>query len=466
MNAPSTFLDERCRADLDDLAAARSMSRAAVARVAGSIAGLGGLGHDRIFMVGSTVLHLLAAPTAPAHRRDALVAFCLDPALTRRHALTEALRMSVGADAGITIGDDGLDVAMQAASVRLRWTPMLDSLALLNFMLVADSLDHFGEIAAGFADVQPEQNLRQHSVAQLARALARVAYRYRNNHFPERDVMRRHHGLLAFMARRTRPGARWRFDDATILDCWRHLCAEGERPLFEATARQCHAVERAMEYRAARHTIATASGADTRDRDALEMIAAGDEGPLDGYGDTTPGLAAVVASVPDTPKVLNGTERDLLMRIARLEPLHRDRALTVLRALVFGRLQIRLSRPSSADGGPARATSYHEQMTACTDLRNHLLNVALLLAETSGMAGQHPERTFARATRIRRQGFERPREELAAALTVLAGPLATMIEELRTFVVGAGDAAAMYERDRPVFAAVFEQLYPRQMVAG
>ncbi|MFX5291028.1 hypothetical protein ABTC79_19705, partial [Acinetobacter baumannii] len=62
-------------------------------------------------------------------------------------------------------------------------------------------------------------------------------------------------------------------------------------------------------------------------------------------------LAALLADWPEGPKILTGAEREELTDLLRLEPFHRTRPLTTLRAASFGQVQSGIANRLRRGGG-------------------------------------------------------------------------------------------------------------------
>lgn len=272
---------------------------------------------------------------------------------------------------------------------------------------------------------------------------------------------------MTFLAGRlTSGGSGAAIDDAMILAAWQGEIERGERTLFETTVRRCLAIEQALADRRSR-------GRGTDDlsvEDVIERFAVAPEvdgdgrepGFAEGASDTGP--ADWVASLPESPKVLTGAERDMLLGIVGLHPFHRTRALTVLRTAVFGTVQARLVKQRiNGPLTPARLApsgSYADEVDSAQRLVDHLVNIAVLLVEGARAVGDaEGGADLPRFRRIRREGFDRPLEEILADLSEARGPIAGLIDELRRYTSMASRVTVRFEADQTLFNEAFRQMY-------
>jgi hypothetical protein len=188
--------------------------------------------------------------------------------------------------------------------------------------------------------------------------------------------------------------------------------------------------------------------------------------------------------VPARPKCLTGVERRDLQALVALDPLHRLRPLTTLRALAFEPVQAGiLNRQRRGAGGPSAAArasacdapAYPDLAAGLGRLRDHLrdvLRIALALRLDAGADGPDDPRAAAVAAEgrrllktLRREGFDAPVLELRQALAGIDGDLAALAGALDdalgaiAALDGARPLAARFAADRAIFAALFTALY-------
>jgi hypothetical protein len=252
--------------------------------------------------------------------------------------------------------------------------------------------------------------------------------------------------------------------------------AAGERPVFHSLVRLVATVERARRHGLDLRRLAQALPlqAAPEVEAALADIAGGDDASLEER----------LARVPGRPKCLTGVERRHLGSLVALDPLHRTRPLTLLRALAFEPVQSGiLHRQRRGSGGPgvaARAgcgdaVAYPEITGATAALHGHLrdlLRIALALRLDAGAAPPDDPRAAAvlsegrRALKLmRREGFDALAPELSAAFAGMDDDLATLAGALDNALSGiaaldeVAPLEARFAADREVFAGLFATIY-------
>lgn len=469
------IFDETTRHDLKDIALLRGLGAIRIRRLSAAVAGTGTGRHDRPALFAAHALTLAAAAidADPAFARMGLPGLVYDagriPALLAALERCGAARPATArpvAEAGPDADDGppagGVVYALPGSSFTLSRSQIVDALAFVHFLLVADAAAQIGEMTAILDAVDPADD---ESTGRTTRALARIAYDYRKRHFPEHDLLRRHGRLLDALGEKGRkddPEAKSiRFSDDGILAAWTGEIAAGERSLFETVVRTCVALERALQHpRMADGEKAEKAYADFADPTSLERP----HQLWDGYtdDDDAPTPQDWLRAVPEQPNVLTGPQRSRLATLFGLDPVHRDRRLTALRALAFGAEQKRLAGrhgrlgPLAPDeiGGEDYAAVLHRLEE---DVR-HLGNVAVLIVR----AGDNPiPDNLPPAERVRRQGFDLETEAFAAALRPAMAAIAGLLSETREFVRAATRLKPAYPADRPVFTAAFQSLYAR-----
>ncbi|MEH3143817.1 MAG: hypothetical protein PGN34_00290 [Methylobacterium frigidaeris] len=460
--------DERCAADLANVAEGRDLSREDRAWLARAVTGAVRPNRDKPTW---DLAHALAALARAAGARDGrdLVTLALDPGLGHPAAVEARLGGAAGTDAR------GL-VPAEGEGWRTTWSGLVRLLALAEFVLTAEDLAQFATVSGWLDDLAAAPDAD--GAAFLARRLARHLAAYRNAHLPLAPLERRFRAILGFL------DGRRAFTDDDILACWRAEMHEGERPGFRTVAEHFVTFEAAcallggLEGLAAPISLAEHEGWEERLDASLADLAA---------ADSADALAALLAGWPDGPKILTGAEREDLADFLRLEPFHRTRPLTTLRATSFGRVQSGIANRLRRGGGGAGIA----ERTACADaesyaalqaragtLAAHLARMlriaaALRIADRDGLAPEARaalEAAEADLRRVRRAGFE-DRAGLAAGFAAAEAALLRLAEEAGRMERALAALArqrpldAAFAADRAVFADAFAAAYAGEATA-
>jgi hypothetical protein len=257
--------------------------------------------------------------------------------------------------------------------------------------------------------------------------------------------------------------------------------AAGERPGFRTVAEHFVTFEAAAAVREGLDGLSAAASLDAMEGWEERLTASLSDLA---QGEPAASLADLLADLPDGPKVLTGSERNDLADLLRLEPFHRTRPLTALRAASFGRVQSGLANRLRRGGGGAdlaarascaEAEEYRALAARAADLAHHLgrmlrIAAALRLAAT-GLADDLDAEAQAALReaeadlrRIRRAGFD-DRARVASGFAAMDAALVRLAEETGRFVRAAEaldrrqglDAA--FAADRAVFAQAFAAAY-------
>jgi len=308
----------------------------------------------------------------------------------------------------------------------------------------------------------------------LARRLSSRMARYRLAHMPLAPIERRFRAIRGFLRDDGRAGA---VTDDTILAFWRSDAAESA--LFTTIVAHFLTYERAGQVLGSMTQLAQADSLDGIEgwEDRLEAVTLP---AVDG-----PVLAAALealSGMADGPKLLTGAEHEALAEVLGLDPYHRTRPVTALRARAFGRIQSGIAnRLRRGSGGPSvaeRAACAEADYTALMDgaeaLAAHLrrcLTIALALRSSEAPTGSLAATGERELKRIRRAGFDIPRAELAAAIALIDGALATAAEGLRDHCAAVAAAAkakplaARLAEDRDTFSTAFRAIYAEAALA-
>ncbi|MFD1333885.1 hypothetical protein ACFQ4O_17910, partial [Methylopila musalis] len=234
---------------------------------------------------------------------------------------------------GLAADDLGPVLTLGDRAWRAGWAGAARLLALAEFVLTADGLAHFTEVRGWIDELGPEP--AREDVDQLARRLSRLAAGYRDAHMPIAPVEKRFRAILSFLG--ARPSGAVVFDDDDILDFWRREADAGERAQFRTVAEHFVTFERALAAFGGLTRLVQAGSVEAVEGWTDRVDAALSD--LVGETEPAPPLAARLGALGDMPKILTGAERDGIADIVALAPFHRDRPLTVLRAVSFGVVQ-------------------------------------------------------------------------------------------------------------------------------
>ncbi|KQT59686.1 hypothetical protein ASG52_20070 [Methylobacterium sp. Leaf456] len=460
--------DERCAADFAAVGEGRDLSRADRAWLARVVTGAVRPNRDRPLWDLAHALAALAQATGPRDGRD-LVTLALDPGLATAEACAARFSGSATADTrGLVLEGE--------AGWHTGWSGLARLLALGEFVLTAEDLGSFGTVTGWLDELAAAPDAD--GAAFLAKRLARHLSAYRNAHLPLAREERRFRALLGFL------GGRRAFSDADILAFWQAEMASGERPGFRTVA------EHFVTFEAGAHLV---DGLDGLSSAASLDAHQGWEDRLDAAlsdltaAEPTATLAALLADWPEGPKILTGAEREDLADFLRLEPFHRTRPLTTLRAASFGRVQSgianRLRRGTGgADIAERAACTEAESYAALTEraaaLAAHLARMlriaaALRILERDGLSEKTRaalDAAEADLRRVRRAGFE-DRAGLTAGFAAAETALLRVAEETARLERALAGLArqhppdAGFEADRAVFAEALSAAYAGEAAA-
>ncbi|MBB3900956.1 hypothetical protein [Methylobacterium brachythecii] len=466
--------DERCAADLANVSEGRDLSREDRAWLARVVTGAVRPNRDKPLW---DLAHALAALARFQGCRDGrdLVTLALDPGLARADAI--AARLSgMRAGAGVAIDGRGLVLQDGGEGWRTTWSGLARLLALAEFVLTAEDLEQFATVSGWLDDLVAEPG--SDGATFLAKRLARHLAAYRNAHLPLAPLERRFRAILGFL-----DGQR-SFVDDDILGFWRNEMATGERPGFRTVAEHFVTFEAAsgllggLESLSSPVSLDAAEGWEERLDASLADLAAAEPAEA---------LAALLSDLPNGPKILTGAERDDLVDFLRLEPFHRTRPLTALRAASFGRVQSgianRLRRGSGGGDVAERAScaeaeSYAALQERAGSLAKHLARMlkiaaALRIADRDALPAETRaalDAAEADLRRVRRAGFE-DRAELAAGFAAVDATLVRLAEETGRLEQALAALARQrplepaFAADRVIFAQAFAEAYAGEAAA-
>jgi hypothetical protein len=371
--------------------------------------------------------------------------------------------------------EQGVTLAGIARPWRMSWAGAARRLSLGEFMLTMENLGAFQEIASWIAEAAREPI----DVDLLVKRLTRRINQYRQAHVLLAPIEKRFRAILIFLTqgeRRLRGVGE--FDDADILAYWRHEIDDGARPLFRTVA------EHFLTYALAASSLnelRSLSGAASLE--AIENWADRLDAMLGDVaaGDVAPALAQRLAAIAETPKILTGSERDDLIDIVFLEPFHRTRPLTVLRATSFGRVQSGIANHLRRGGGGAsiadrvdcaEAATYADILARANTLSAHLRRMIRIAAalRLSTQAFENPEiaallqAAESDIKKVRRAGFD-DREALARAFAEVDDALIAVADEVDRFSTASAavdrktSLSESFMQDRGFFSEALKEAY-------
>jgi hypothetical protein len=379
---------------------------------------------------------------------------------------------------------DGVVLSIRDLKWEASWATISDAVAFGEFFVTGAEgslFDSFTEAVRELGDAGDVGERLDGAVRILSRRIAQ----WRRDKLPLGRMERLFTALVGFLT--ARPGDKrgsLAFDDDDIVEFWRSRVQAGDRLLFRTVVERFRDFARlAAELRVLRNLGSTVD---------VELLAgrlqANDTEADTGEEAPEVRLVEALRNLPTEPKALTGPERDLLSSIVNLLPFQDQRPCSVLRVLAFGPVQGGIANFLRRGGGGAsiservtcgEAESYADLTERFDGLRGHLdrlLRIATALRFGVAAAdGEPPARLaetirqgFAELDRMRRAGFDRPREELAAAfaqsdelLVDLRTILDGFVKELER-VAARRDLTARFDVDRPVFAEILTQAYLEQ----
>jgi hypothetical protein len=425
-----------------------------------------------------------------------------DAVLTGR---AELKRHCEGHD-GVRLSDDGMAVDLPGLKFRRNWATIDNALAFGDFFVEGDNGILYGAFAEAVTNLDKARDTAAGVKAAVGTLSSRIG-QWRRRRFPLEQHQKLMAALLGFLngRRQSRPGTGIAFDDDDILAYWCQ-CLEScrnrgrDRMMFATAAKYFRDFERAQVRWAAVRGVSAPDDIDALDgRTDLEP-ACGDGWHHTEDEDAERRLADAVDSLVSDPKALKGTEADAIKDLIKLWPFFKTRPLTMLRVLAFGPVQSGISNRLRRDGGGEdiqtritceSARSYATVVADYEQLLEHLdslrrIATAVRLAgvgpqqmidmlanengnydaaEMSLQVSREIQQGISELRRLRRQGFNRPIEELAAVFATdqkvemlinlrnMVGDFMVELLQLR------GQAAHYFEQDKMIFSDVFARAY-------
>jgi hypothetical protein len=463
--------DESSAADLALVIESRRLGPGESDRLIRAVTGAVRPNRDKPFWDLAHVIAMLVAVQSPDTRdvSRGVIDLMLDPSLARVDTLRARLTTLLAAQPGaVQLAADIVSHGEWRASL----AQIARSLALGEFMLTCGGLAHFKTVGQMIADCGPDPQL-------MTRQLVQLITGYRQLHMPAAVFERRFRAIMAHLG-----STRAAVTDAAISSYWMSEIEAGERSQFRTV------VEYFATFLKLRAVLADLAGVrGTGSLDAIEnwqdrlddMLAdvAGEEA-------ATAGLAARLAKLPETPKILTGAERDDAIAILGLDPFHKALPRTVLRAVSFGIVQSGIGNRLRRGGGGGTLTErltcteaapYADILARASELADHVKRmVRIAVALRMANADDVDERTAAVVEaaeadikRVRRAGFDLPRAALAEAFAGVDELLADTIVEIGAFLTasarlgGENTLATFYAEDRSFFSDSLTLAYAKEV---
>ena len=460
--------DERCAADLANVVEGRRLNRENACWLARAVTGAIRPNRDKPLW---DIAHALVAIGAKAPAR-AVLDVVLDPRLAAPEAIERHLSSIIPPERR-----DQFGILMQVGDTRWKgsWAGLARLLALGEFILTMEDLAAFSEVLGWLEEALAPP----HDVDLLTSRLVRRINLYRHAHVPLAPIEKRFRAILVFLSGSRGRDVRDTFDDDDILAFWRAEITAGERPQIRTIVDHFITFEKATKILGSLRSLAEAMSLEAIEdwAERLEAML----GDLSVSDDAVVTLAESLAAVPESPKVLTGTERDDLVDVISLDPFHRTRPLTVLRTVSFGRIQSGIANRLRRRGGGAPiservdcadAKSYTDVLARAEALETHLGRMiriaATLRLDDKSFKDAAVAKLLADAQadigRIRRAGFD-DRETLAAAFAKIDAALISVSDEIERFMSAAAKPvkgrlpADRFAEDRAFFSAAFTDAY-------
>jgi hypothetical protein len=395
---------------------------------------------------------------------------------------------------GVALTGEGIAVALGGLKFEASWARIGHALAFGEFFLAGNDCALYGSFEEAIKALSEAQDASGVEVA--VSILSRRIGQWRRDHLPFGRYERQFSPLIAFLESRRQEERRkgLTFDDDDIVAYWRKCVDAGERPMLRTVVERFRDFERHLTRRSIIRNLSAPA-----ELDALVARVDLDLDPSEGWNDTEDDFAEsrlveALESLPAEPKALKGTERDLLVGLIMLLPFPKQRPVTVLRVLAFGAVQSGITNRLRRGGGGADieervtcsdAQTYDDIAGEFGELLKHLESLlriagALRFGDPASMQGIDPalaemvqqraeviQQGNADLKRMRRAGFDLPREDLAAIFAEIDGVLGKLHDVVHGFtkeIKRRGEREALsdrFARDKPVFIEILTRAYNR-----
>lgn len=493
-------VDEHTEIDLRSIAGSRQLTAAQHKMLIRNVTGA--LRPNRDFFLW-VLVNLLSAVLLCARRRKDLnpktfnpVDCALETVWAQNSERRSLLARCCDGQAGVALTGEGIAVALGNLKFEASWARIGHALAFGEFFLAGNDCAlyrSFEEAIKALSEAQDAASGVEVAVSILSRRIGQ----WRRDHLHFGRYERQFSPLLAFLDSRRQAERRkgLTFDDDDIVTYWRKCVDAGERPMFRTVVERFRDFERHLARRSIIRNLSAPA-----DLDALVARVDLDLDPGEGWNDSEDDfvesrLVEALESLPAEPKALKGTERDQLVGLVTLLPFPKQRPVTVLRALAFGAVQSGITNRLRRGGGGA---SIEERVT-CSDVQTYddiagefgellkhlesLLRIAgaLRFGDPASMQDIDPslaemvqhraeiiQQGNADLKRMRRAGFDLPREDLAAIFAEIDGVLSELRDVVQGFtkeIKRRGEREALSDRfakDKPVFIEILTRAYIAQ----
>jgi hypothetical protein len=482
-------VDEHTRSDLESIADKRQLSDSQGKMLKRNVTGTLRPNRDYYLWV---LVNVLSALLLCRSRQSG----AFNPVVCAQNVVLEggeALEKYCDGQDGVRLSNDGIAVDAGGLKYEAVWVKVDHALAFGAFFIEGNE----GALYGSFVEAVMALHEARGAAAGLDVAvgvLSRRIGQWRRDHLPLGKHERIFSSLLAFLSSRQLAAQRrgMAFDDDDIVAYWRHCVEDGDRLMFRTAVERFRVFERVQARQATIRNLGAPA-----DLDALVTRTDLDVESGEGWNDTEDELAEgrlvdALKSLSTDPKALKGTEADAIKALITLRPFQKTRPLTVLRVLAFDPVQSGIANYLRRGGGGddiearvtcATARSYDEVASYFESLLAHLdrlLRIAAALRfggnETQRIEDpQLAEMILRRAQiiqqgnvelkRMRRYGFDRPREELAAIFAQFDEMLSRLRDEMSDFIkelkrLGGREALGnRFVKDRAVFTEILTRAY-------
>jgi hypothetical protein len=483
-------VDERTASDLKDIVESRRLNTAQTKVLTRNITGA--LRPNRDFYLWVLVNVLQAAFLSGSRRANfnhincALEIVMADNA-ERRQVLADYCD---GHDGVRAAAGEGLTVAAGALKFAASWPRIEHALAFGEFFVVGHDRSLCSSFVAAVTELRDAPDPAA-GVDAAVSILSRRIGQWRRETLPLGRYERQFSALITFLNGRQRSGRGkgLTFDDDDIVAYW-GKGVDGDRLMFATAVERFRDFERYLTKQAAIRNLGMPADLDALVTRMNLDLEAGEGWPETEDEQAEDRLVEALNSIPAEPKALKGTERQLIECLVTLLPFPKQRPLTVLRLLAFGAVQSgianRLRRGKGGADVEARVTcaeaqNYDGIAVEFKGLLEHfesLLRIAAALRFDGKAPDVDPalaEKVQQRADiiaqgnadlkRMRRAGFDQPRQDLAAIFKEFDGVLSELRDVVRDFTkaierLGEGEALCdRFARDKPVFSEILTRAY-------
>lgn len=480
-------VDEHTASDLAAIAEARQLSATQCSTLARNVTGALRPNRDIFLWVLTNLLSAVFLCRSRREKTVKLTDWALEIVLGRPSDLRAALARHCDGQDEIRVTANGVAVHLDGLPFEAGWARIEDALAFGEFFITGNDGALYGSFNEAVQALSPAGGAAANPKEAVGILSRRIAM-WRRDHLPLGRHERLFSALVGFLANRPQTQRRHgllAFDDDDIAAFWRKCVDAGERLMFETAVRRFIDFAQLIAKLDAVRNLGAAG-----DLDAL--VARIDMEPEEGWNDAADEpaetrLPEALNSLPTDPKVLTGVERDAIASVVDLMPFHKQRPVSVLRVLAFGPVQMGIAnRLRRGSGGPdiaarvscAGARPYDDVAGRFNALLAHLESLRRIAVALRFGDGPPPDGVIdpvklaetvqqghGDLKRLRREGFDRPREKLAAIFAGIDGVLNDLCAVVNDFTAELGRLderqalAARFAQDRAFFVETFTRGY-------